>query len=76
MANRNSDISDIWVKHSLERFRSMEKVNLKKFREPGGINNRLASWDPYDLIPIDIILTPFSISLLVWKMISLIIMQT
>ena len=40
--------SKLWEKLEGDLFNDVGLINLDSFRSPGKLNNRLASWDPYD----------------------------
>jgi len=40
--------SSLWLDIESSIFKDTESINLETFRLPGNINNRLASWDPYE----------------------------
>ena len=42
------EVSKLWQELSKVLFRDIDHTFLQDFREPGGANNRLAAWDPFD----------------------------
>lgn len=40
--------SNLWKKLGEGLFEDVDKIDFNEFRSPGRINNRLASWDPFD----------------------------
>ena len=40
--------SDLWQSLSRTLFADIDDAFLATFRQPGGANNRLGSWDPFD----------------------------
>jgi putative sugar O-methyltransferase len=44
----NPETSDLWKSLSRSVFSNIDDSFIASFREPGGANNRLAAWDPFD----------------------------
>lgn len=40
--------SELWNDLQNNRFDDVKNLDIFTFREPGQLNNRLASWDPYE----------------------------
>jgi putative sugar O-methyltransferase len=42
------EVSDLWKSLCTDVFANIDEAFVQTFRNPGGANNRLAAWDPFD----------------------------